>query len=275
MYLVIIIAALNMETTMSSTLITKPAQSAALSFAIVDDDAEQRGAVSGALDRMGDCHTFGSAELFFEHLRALNASPSSARSAPHLIVLDWGLPGMSGLMAVKELRAKGVRTPVLFLTSRDSEKDVVAALSAGADDYLVKPFRAGELAARARNLLRRMGLASADNGAASEQAAPTAANYGVEINRSTSSIKMPNQDNVALTQREFELANYFFERLNQPLARDDIMNTVWHHADSAASRTLDTHISKIRVKLNLRPELGWRLTPVYSYGYRLDYQEGA
>jgi DNA-binding response OmpR family regulator len=190
-------------------------------------------------------------------------------------MLDWGLPGMSGLMAVKELRAKGVRTPVLFLTSRDSEKDVVAALSAGADDYLVKPFRAGELAARVRNLLRRVGLSAAANGLAIEEDAPNATSFGVVINRSNSSIQMPNQEPVALTQREFELANYFFERLNQPLARDDIMHAVWRHADTAASRTLDTHISKIRVKLNLRPELGWRLTPVYSYGYRLDYQESA
>ena len=254
---------------------TQPSPSHVLSFAIVDDDAEQRSAICGTLGAMAECHTFGSAELFFDHLRALSSTPLTARSAPHLIVLDWGLPGMSGLVAVKELRAKGVRTPVLFLTSRDSEKDVVAALTAGADDYLVKPFRAGELAARARNLLRRLGLSASDADGLTVQATPTAASYGVEINRSTSSIKMPNQDNVALTQREFELAHYFFERLNQPLARDDIMHAVWHHADSASSRTLDTHISKIRVKLNLRPELGWRLTPVYSYGYRLDFQEGA
>ncbi len=265
----IIIAAFKLRTFVMNTPAIKPTPYAALSIAIVDDDAEQRTAISGALDCMADCHTFSSAELFFEYFR----NPSSNRTAPHLIVLDWGLPGISGLTAVKELRAKGVHTPVLFLTSRDSEKDVVAALSAGADDYLVKPFRAGELAARARNLLRRVGLSATKSGSAVEERTPTAAGFGVEINRSVSTIRMPNQDPVVLTQREFELANYFFERLNQPLARDDIMHAVWRHADTAASRTLDTHISKIRVKLNLRPELGWRLMPVYSYGYRLDFQE--
>lgn len=241
-----------------------------LTIAIVDDDSTQRAAITGALEKLANCHTFGSAELFFEQLKVF----ASTGHLPHIVMLDWGLPGMSGLMAVKELRTQGFAMPVLFLTSRDSEKDVVAALTAGADDYLVKPFRTGELVARVHNLVRRAGLAASEAPIlATAPIKPNAHFLGVAVNRSNLTITMPNQAAAALTQREFELANYFFERLNQPLSRESIMQAVWRHSDTAASRTLDTHISKIRVKLKLTPELGWRLTPVYSYGYRLDVQE--
>jgi two-component system, OmpR family, phosphate regulon response regulator PhoB len=241
-----------------------------LTIAIVDDDPAQRAGVRGALEQFANCHTFGSAELFFEQLKAF----AQTGALPQLVILDWGLPGISGLMAVKELRTQGFDMPVLFLTSRDSEKDIVAALTAGADDYLVKPFRANELAARVKNLLRRVSSNTNDErNLVPTQTSQNIRFFGVEINRSNLTITMPNQAATALTQREFELANYFFERLNEPLSREAIMQAVWRHADTAASRTLDTHISKIRVKLKLTPELGWRLTPVYSYGYRLDVQE--
>jgi two-component system, OmpR family, phosphate regulon response regulator PhoB len=245
-----------------------PATASALTLAIVDDDGEQRSAVSAALAPLGACHTFANAELLFAKIQA--------GYTPTVLLLDWGLPGMSGLAALKALRKQGLTVPVLFLTSRDSERDVVSALNAGADDYLVKPFRAGELTARVKTLLRRAAPEVAGQLAALavEDVPLTAAHLGVVLDRTRSAITMPGQTAVDMTQREFELAVFLFEHLNQPVSREAVMQAVWRHGEIAESRTLDTHMSKLRNKLNLRPDLGWRLTPVYSFGYRLDYQVG-
>lgn len=239
-------------------------------IAIVDDEQEQRNAVSKALEMMSECHTFTSAEMFLAHMKS--------HPAFDLIILDWSMPNVSGIEALRQLRQDGYKSGVLFLTSRSSEQEIVTALNAGADDYLVKPLRVGELQARVKSLLRRtahlfegtaqnIGVAKAE-----PHTLFSATELGIVCDRAACTIAMPGQKATELTQREYELALYFIERINTPISRDAVMQAIWRHAEIPNSRTLDTHISKIRSKLNLRPEVGWRLTPVYSFGYRLDYQ---
>jgi DNA-binding response OmpR family regulator len=225
---------------------------------IVDDDMAHLGMLQRVLLGKARVKAFQTAEEMLS---------SDALTGAHLIVLDWSLPGMSGLDALRVIRSKR-STPVLFLTSSDLEARVVAALSAGADDYLVKPFRSGELIARIQALLRRFQSQSA-------RVEPSfkALMGGVEANQSALTIQMPNQEKVKLSNKEFALAVCFFQNVGRSLSREDIVAAVWGRGQDVPSRTLDTHVSRLRTHLNLRPDMGWRLSPVYSFGYRLDIRD--
>jgi DNA-binding response OmpR family regulator len=224
-------------------------------IAIVDDDKAHLTIVQRALQGKARVKVFMDAESMLSDIELPQL---------HLIILDWELPGMSGLDALKVLRQTR-STPVLFLTSFDAENRVVAALSSGADDYLVKPFRAGEFSARIQALLRRFQLQQYKiNPEASQE------RRGVLINQSETSITMPGQALIRLSGKEFALAALLLENIGQPLSREQIVHAVWGRGENIPSRTLDTHLSRLRTKLNWRPEMGWRLVPVYSFGYRLD-----
>ena len=224
----------------------------------VDDDAAHLAMLQRVLLGKARVRQFSTAEDLLN---------SDALIQAHLIVLDWNLPGMSGLDALRAIRAKRT-TPVLFLTSFDAESRVIAALGAGADDYLVKPFRAGELMARIQGLLRRYQSQSA-------RFEPTLKELmgGVRADQASLSLRMPGQDTVKLSNKEFALAVLFFQNVGRSLSREDIVTAVWGRGQDVPSRTLDTHVSRLRSHLNLRPDMGWRLSPVYSFGYRLDTQD--
>lgn len=179
-----------------------------------------------------------------------------------LMLLDWNLPEMSGLEVLEWVR-HNVRepVPVLFLTTRGEEKHIVAALEAGADDYVSKPARQQELVARIRSLARRSGLVE-----------PERSNIEIEgynLDKKANSISIDGAD-VSLTRREFELAWMLFDNLDKILSREYLLRNIWNVSAAVQSRTVDTHISRVRSKLNLRPENGWRLSSVYHYGYRLE-----
>ncbi len=222
---------------------------------IVEDDVAHLNMLQRALQGKAKIVPFSNAEAMLS---------SDTLSAAHLFILDWHLPGMSGLEALKAVRLKR-STPILFLTSDDTEAKVVAALAAGADDYLVKPFRQAELLARIQVLLRRFQAQGVKY-----ETSPTALMGGVEVNQTELTVKMPNQAKVKVSNKEFALALLFFQNVGRALSREDIVSKVWGRGQEVPSRTLDTHVSRLRTHLNLRPELGWRLSPVYSFGYRLD-----
>ncbi len=228
------------------------------SILIVDDDIAHLMMLQRVLLGKARVQTFQTAEEMLS---------SDALNSAHLIVLDWGLPGMSGLDALRAIRTKRT-TPVLFLTSSDLESRVVTALSAGADDYLVKPFRAGELVARIQALLRRFQAQSTRLDVSLK-----ALMGGVEANQAALTIQIPHQEKVKLSNKEFALAVCFFQNVGRALSREDIVTAVWGRGHDVPSRTLDTHVSRLRTHLNLRPDMGWRLSPVYSFGYRLDMRE--
>ena len=179
-----------------------------------------------------------------------------------LMLLDWNLPEMSGLEVLEWVR-RNVRdhVPVLFLTTRGEEKHIVAALEAGADDYVSKPARPQELVARIRSLARRSGLAEPESNSIEIE------NY--YLNRKATSIRMDGID-VPMTRREFELAWMLFDNLDKILSREYLLRNIWNVGAAVQSRTVDTHISRVRSKLNLRPDNGWQLSSVYHYGYRLE-----
>jgi DNA-binding response OmpR family regulator len=151
--------------------------------------------------------------------------------------------------------------PVLFMTSRSGEDDIVAGLAAGADDYMIKPIRRGELVARVQALLRR---------AYPSQSPVEQIQFGDYIFESRACRLTIASNPIDVTQKEFDLALLFFRNLGRPLSRAYILEAVWSRDVEIPSRTMDTHVSRVRSKLQLRPEHGFRLAPVYSYGYRLE-----
>jgi DNA-binding response OmpR family regulator len=150
---------------------------------------------------------------------------------------------------------------VLFLTARNDEEDIIAGLRAGADDYLTKPPKQGELLARVEALLRRVGLQGEQP--ADEEAPP----YRIDLQRRR--VTLADRE-VALTEREFDLATFLFRRRGRVVSRDALLEGVWNIRGDVATRTVDTHISRLRKKLELGGEHGWRLNAVYQHGYRLE-----
>ena len=180
-----------------------------------------------------------------------------------LLVLDWEIPGLSGEQVLQWVRQnKADPVPVIFITARSNENDVTSILNAGADDYVIKPVPAGVLLARVSSLLRR---------AYKPHPAATHETFGdFEFDLRAAKVLRKGVP-IALTLREFTLALLLFEHLGRPLSRAHILEMVWRQgAATIESRTIDTHISLLRSKLGLRPQNGYRLVPIYGYGYRLE-----
>jgi DNA-binding response OmpR family regulator len=151
--------------------------------------------------------------------------------------------------------------PTLYLADRHAEDDILAALKSGASDYLIKPIRRNELATRVQVLLRR---------AYPEQEAPNQIRFDQYVFEPKSGRLAIAGKQVILTRKEFDVALLFFQHLGQPLSRATISDAIWKQEPDTLSRTVDTHVSRVRNKLNLKPENGFRLVPVYSYGYQLE-----
>lgn len=179
-----------------------------------------------------------------------------------LLLLDWMLPDASGLDVVEWIRSSAnSRLPVIFLTARSSEADMVRGLNAGGDDYVVKPAKQQELIARVAAVLRRIGVQGADSG--QYDLAP----YSVDTRRRRISY---DGKEVELTPREFELATFLFRRHDRIVSRDALLENIWNMNASVSTRTVDTHVSRLRKKLDLNGEYGWRLAAIYQHGYRLE-----
>ena len=147
------------------------------------------------------------------------------------------------------------------MTNSTAKKAISDALNAGADDYITKPEDRTVIAARINALLRRNAGAGAFD---------TKVVYGkYEFNRIDQTVTVEG-DTVSLTAKEFELADLFFRNRDRTLSRNYIMETIWRTTAALATRTLDMHISRVRAKLDLRPENGFRIFTVFGYGYRLE-----
>lgn len=178
-----------------------------------------------------------------------------------LFVLDWQVPDLSGLQVLEWIRnGIGSRVPVLLLTNRSGDDDVVAGLRAGADDFVTKPFRPAVLLARVEALLRRSsGVPSSRN--------ERFGRYAFQIAGRTVTV---GDEEVVLTQKEFNLSLLIFRNLNCALSRAYVLETIWGIDPDVSTRTLDSHVSRIRAKLRLEPANGVKLTTIYGYGYRLE-----
>ncbi|MDY7573401.1 response regulator transcription factor [Actimicrobium sp. CCI2.3] len=227
-------------------------------IAVLDDDRTQTDLVCQVLTAAGHvCHPFQSGKEMLNQLR---------RESFDMLIIDWQVPDLSGADVLRWAREKlPAVLPVLFMTSRSGEDDIVAGLAAGADDYMIKPIRRGELVARVQALLRR---------AYPTQNTIEQIQFSHYIFEPRTGRLLDHGEAVELTQKEFDLALLLFRNLGRPLSRAYILEAVWSRDVEIPSRTMDTHVSRVRTKLKLRPENGFRLAPVYSYGYRLEQVSG-
>ena len=225
-----------------------------MKIALLEDEVQQANNLKELLAEHGhSCEAFETGKSFLY---------SVLHNSYDLLILDWQLPDMEGTEVLKQVRAElNWRVPVLFLTQRDSEQDIVTALDAGADDYLVKPARPAELTARVHALSRR---------ASGETETKEELEIGpYRINLSHRSIIYKDED-VSLTDKDFDLAVFMFQNIGRLLSRDFLLERVWGISSNINTRTVDTHVSRLRRKLDIKPENGFRIKTIYQHGYRLE-----
>ena len=180
----------------------------------------------------------------YEVLKAhdgIAGAETAIRERPDLVVLDLMLPGRDGYSVFREIRrdARTSHIPVIMLTARAQTEDRIQGLEAGADDYLTKPFSPKELVLRVNAILRR---ADAPPGAVEYEFGP------FRFDKNAVRFYLDNEP-VDLTSTEFKLLLYLCERSGKPQDRNDLLRTVWGYSDEVHSRTLDTHMKRLRQKL--------------------------
>jgi len=225
-----------------------------MKIGIVDDDDTMLQFVSRLFD------TEGFRSVSFRRGRDLITA--LARETFDLLILDWNMPDMSGMEILNWVQARIEPCPqVIMLTSRSDKDDVAAALHAGADDYIVKPESAIVITARVHAVLRRV---------QPRVMAERFERFGAyEFDRVGETVTLDGTP-VVLTGKEFALAYLFFANQHKPLSRGYLMEAVWKSVADLTTRTLDMHVSRIRTKLQLRSDNGFRLQTVFNYGYRLE-----
>jgi len=219
---------------------------------LVEDDAAIRVALIRALTERG--HAVASTSSAMDALQMVLDAP------PDLIILDLGLPGLDGFEALRMLRAVS-KIPVIVATARDDEAEIVKALDAGADDYLVKPFGTGQIEARIRAVLRR----SEDQQA--KRSAP------IEVG----ALRLDPEGHVAtldgylldLSRREFDLLHYLALHAGQVVTRRDLLTHVWRMPYGGADKTVDVHVSWLRRKLGESAQQPSYLHTVRGVGIKL------
>ncbi len=178
-------------------------------------------------------------------------------SPPDLLILDWMLPGMSGLDLCRRLRSTGEKVPVILLTAKDDVSDRVAGLDAGADDYVVKPFSIEELLARVRAHLRR-----------TQEADPDVLQFeDLVLNRNSREVFRSGRA-IELTAKEFDLLEYLMRHPRQVLTRDRILETVWGYDFMGDSNIIEVYVRYLRLKLEENHEKRLIQT-IRSVGYVL------
>jgi DNA-binding response OmpR family regulator len=219
---------------------------------VVEDDAQVRSALLRALGEQG--YATSSAATGMAGLAAAVAD------RPDLVLVDLGLPDLDGVEVLRMLRAVSA-VPVIVATAREDEAEIVRALDAGADDYLVKPFGAGQLDARIRAVLRR---AATPDG----RTAPiVVAELVVDPDARTARVAGRTLE---LTPREFDLLRYLAERAGQVVTRRELLAEVWHQPYGGGDKTVDVHLSWLRRKLGETAQQPRFLHTVRSVGVRLD-----
>lgn len=224
-------------------------------IAVADDELDVRVYLKTIIEEEGHL------AVTFSDGNALTQALS--RDTFDLVIVDWSMPGKDGIAILKWMEnSLDEQPPVIMMTNRTAKADITEALNSGAADYITKPEDRGVIAARINAMLRR---SSAGSGAFA-----TEATYGkYHLNRIDQTVTI-NNETVVMTAKEFELADLFFRNSDRTLSRNYIMETIWRTTATLATRTLDMHISRVRSKLDLKPENGFRIFTVFGYGYRLE-----
>jgi len=179
--------------------------------------------------------------------------------SPDLVVLDVMMPRMSGLEVCKQLRAKRGSIPIIMLTARGQEVDKVVGLELGADDYVTKPFSIRELLARVKAVLRRTSVLPKEQDRRS---------FGeVEVDLRKCRV-LRSGKSIDISSKEFELLKYFIVHSGETLSRDRLLEDVWGYDNYPTTRTVDTHLVRLRQKLEPDPEQPQYFLTVHGTGYR-------
>ncbi len=215
---------------------------------IVEDEVDIANLIMFNLQRAG-----------YEVLKAhdgIAGTEIAIRERPDLIILDLMLPGRDGYSVFREIRrdARTARIPVIILTARAQTEDRIQGLEAGADDYLTKPFSPKELVLRVNAILKR---ANAPPGAVEYEFGP------FRFDKNAVRFYLDNEP-VDLTGTEFKLLLFLCERSGKPQDRNELLRTIWGYSDEVHSRTLDTHMKRLRQKLG---EHGALIETVRGVGY--------
>lgn len=186
------------------------------------------------------------------------------QDAPDMLILDWNVPGESGLDILKWAKSHHPKMPALMLTGRAGPEDIISAFQAGANEYMLKPLDPNTLVARIKAMERLVFTESVKR----------IERFGrFEFNVSLGILTIDDKQ-IELTSKEFSLALVLFKNHGRTLSRDYLYETVWESNPHLETRSLDVHISKLRSKAKLVAENGCRIRPIYAYGYRLELEQG-
>jgi DNA-binding response OmpR family regulator len=217
---------------------------------IVDDDEDLRGVLAEQLDSEDDFRTVQAAS-------ATEGLATAKDLRPDLILLDVDLPDMDGRRLCAQLRDDGVLAPVIMLTAAATDADTIEGLDAGADDYVTKPFRFAVLLARIRAQLR-----------SHEQSEHAVFRIGPYEFRPAQKLLIDEKaKKIRLTEKEANILKYLYRAGEKPVSREELLTQVWGYNAGVTTHTLETHIYRLRQKIE--PEAGARLLLTDAGGYRL------
>ena len=183
----------------------------------------------------------------------------AAGELPDLVILDLMLPGLNGYEVCKKLKASNPELPIVMLTAKSQESDIVTGLDLGADDYITKPFSILEVLARINALLRRSGSSST---------LPEVFHAGdLEVDFKKYKANKHGKA-VKLSPREFDILAYLLERKGEVVSRDDLLNQVWGYESFPYTRTIDAHIAMLRKKIETNPEEPEMIITIHGKGYK-------
>ena len=222
---------------------------------VIEDDRDIAHLVADALEQEGFA-----VDVVHDGVDGLELALSPSTE---LIVLDLLLPGMDGLEVCKRVRQKRPDALVLMLTAKATEVDRVLGLEIGADDYLTKPFSLRELQARAKALRRRKRALAGEDTPASEMTAGP-----LEIDPSGQRVRLRG-DEVHLTQREFELLAFFARHPGRVYSREELLDAVWGAGFDGYAHTVNSHINRLRAKIEADPSEPKLIQTVWGRGYKL------
>ncbi len=183
---------------------------------------------------------------------------------PQLILLDIMMPLMDGLEVCSKIRQKS-NTPIIMITAKTEDADKILGLNSGADDYIVKPFSPGEVVARINAVLRRITLP--ENNKLSTIEYPP-----LELDIDNYSVKL-NAANINLTKKEIEVLWMLSSSPNKIISRDNLLDNIWGIDYFGDPRTVDTHIKRIRAKLQLNGQYTWDIKTIWGMGYKFEVKD--
>lgn len=229
---------------------------------VIEDDPDIGAMLALNLRAEGfDPHVATSGEDGLAHLQ---------RQIPGLMVLDLMLPGIDGLQVCRRVRELPVYVPIIILSAKSNETHRVLGLELGADDYLTKPFSMAELVARIHAVLRRMQAAEA----LADNRAGVIRHGDLSIDPVAREVKLGGQD-VPLTGKEFDLLAFFARNAGRVYRRSELLDHVWGHSHDGYEHTVNSHINRLRAKIETDPSAPEWIHTVWGVGYRFAAPNGA